>query len=169
MQCGEQAETVNHILFQCSIAREIWELAPLLTPPGDLLNAQTLEQNLQALFQQMPKSLNTVSLVPFIGWNIWKARNAFIFNNKRDHITDIISRSLMECNLWEQVIENLDDATGREACRPRHVTKDQLYNNCASYVCLVDASWLSKEQPAGIAWKLHQKGGRSLIQGKAAI
>ncbi|KAL1210984.1 hypothetical protein V5N11_035787 [Cardamine amara subsp. amara] len=30
--CGEDQESVNHLLFKCRIAKEIWDLAPVITP-----------------------------------------------------------------------------------------------------------------------------------------
>ncbi|KAG7593950.1 Ribonuclease H domain [Arabidopsis thaliana x Arabidopsis arenosa] len=31
--CGECLETANHLLFQCKLSKEIWELAPISAPP----------------------------------------------------------------------------------------------------------------------------------------
>ncbi|CAL9222664.1 unnamed protein product [Arabidopsis halleri] len=39
--CGDAAETVFHIFFQCRLAKEIWELSPLHIPSdGSWLDSQ---------------------------------------------------------------------------------------------------------------------------------
>ncbi|KAG7599291.1 Ribonuclease H-like superfamily [Arabidopsis suecica] len=32
-RCGECPETVNHLLFQCKLSKEMWKLAPISAPP----------------------------------------------------------------------------------------------------------------------------------------
>lgn len=44
LMCGEEKETVNHVLFQCRVVREVWELAPVNRKSGDLLSTQELFQ-----------------------------------------------------------------------------------------------------------------------------
>lgn len=113
-------ETINHILFQCRVAKEIWILAPVVTPSDDKFSTQDLFQNINSIFCLIPRKKGEHSLLPFLGWNLWKARNALAFDNKREHLAYIVSRALMEYRLWIQACEeaykkkNIKDRKSKE-------------------------------------------------------
>ncbi|KAG2286696.1 hypothetical protein Bca52824_046300 [Brassica carinata] len=40
----------------------------------------------------------------FLGWRIWKARNKLVFENKRDHITQIVNAAVMDSKIWKEAL-----------------------------------------------------------------
>lgn len=47
--------------------------------------------------------------------------------------------------------------------------KEQALKTCTAYACYVDASWISQEHQAGIAWSLLTKQGACVLQGSSSI
>lgn len=77
---GEGNETINHILFQCPLARQVWALCLLQSPRkgfgssifSNLAHALKISQN-----QDIIHHLRNVS--PWIIWILWKNRNRLLF------------------------------------------------------------------------------------------
>lgn len=100
--CGESIETISHLLYECRISREIWQLA------------------YPALFQSLEPGINLVCFVQniindgtrelpgrlawFLGWRIWKMRNILLFEKKREHIVHVIKSAIMDINLWKEAM-----------------------------------------------------------------
>ncbi|XP_027118787.1 uncharacterized protein [Coffea arabica] len=82
--CGEDSETIEHVLFHCSYATQVWKLAPI---QWDL----TLDH--QSCFKKWWTTVTEakartegndhLSLTANILWHIWKSRNAREFDDKQ--------------------------------------------------------------------------------------
>lgn len=92
--CGEGVEDIKHMLLECKVSKEIWSLS-LLDKFPEIEQNSTVQQFLQRIVEQ-----NTVNLdhtLPFfLGWRIWKMRNKVIYENKRDHIVQVIRAAWMD-------------------------------------------------------------------------
>lgn len=42
--CGEHVEDINHVLFQCRVSKEIWELSHAIHLTSNHFNRNTLEE-----------------------------------------------------------------------------------------------------------------------------
>jgi hypothetical protein len=86
--CRCQPETARHILFECRFSKHIWQQAASWLSCPSLLNdlrsgrGTVLEywHAITASPSACPKGLK--SAVILIGWELWKERNARVFNNK---------------------------------------------------------------------------------------
>ena len=65
--CGEEEESIMHLLFHCRVAREIWELSPLHIPPGQFLNHSTPAHVIHDLIFLQSRVEYNVPIFPFIG------------------------------------------------------------------------------------------------------
>lgn len=45
LRCGNEDETVNHVLFRCPFARLVWAISPIPAPPEGIQN-QSLCSNI---------------------------------------------------------------------------------------------------------------------------
>ncbi|KAL1210735.1 hypothetical protein V5N11_026506 [Cardamine amara subsp. amara] len=117
----------------------------------------------------MPAKKTVISLFPFIGWSLWKARNHLVFNDRRDHISHIVSKAITDYQLWQQAQTELSHDINALPCNALGVSTEDILNKSTGYVCFVDASWNSQTQPAGVAWTLQSKQGANIIQGEASI
>ncbi|XP_048630790.1 uncharacterized protein LOC125604440 [Brassica napus] len=171
--CGEEVETVKHMLFGCRVAREAWKLSLLNTcPQFDHLN--TTLSLLQELMERMQQGI-TDTLPFYLGWRLWKMCNKLVYENKRDHITQVIHAAIMDKQLWEEA-QNHNSVNN-----PQHstATQSQIAFPLSSFLhslpqridhfCIVDASWKSPEDQAGIGWSLTSIEGTPRFQGSSAI
>ncbi|OAP09670.1 hypothetical protein AXX17_AT2G08620 [Arabidopsis thaliana] len=74
-------ETVNHILFLCPYARQVWALSNILVPPEGF-GCIDLE-NFKYVFSMRHNeniSNETRAIFPWIVWFLWKNRNKLLFN-----------------------------------------------------------------------------------------
>lgn len=82
--CDQEQETIQHILIQCMVVREVWFLA--LQQVGLSTLAPSLEHTLHIWWIQaisrVPKELRKGlnSLVILVAWTIWKHRNRCVFD-----------------------------------------------------------------------------------------
>lgn len=107
-------------------------------------------------------SKDRISLFYFLGWRIWKQNNDMIFQSKRWFIPNVINKNIVDGKVWLE-------ASDRN-CVNFPLARDSSYQNNGSsqnnvlsnvqhaifqaiyYCCLVDASWTSSTQNAGLAW-----------------
>ncbi|KAL1219046.1 hypothetical protein V5N11_025694 [Cardamine amara subsp. amara] len=85
--CGEEGESINHVLFTCTVARQIWALSRFPSPMGGF-DAFSVYSNLSYLFNMgksriLPQQIKR--LFPWILWRIWKNRNFFPFEARAFH------------------------------------------------------------------------------------
>ncbi|KAG2266079.1 hypothetical protein Bca52824_073158 [Brassica carinata] len=71
--CGEEVETLSHMLFCCKVAKEIWSLSEISTAI-DVNQADIIPQTVLGLFSSQDR--NPQNTLPwFLGLRIWKMRN----------------------------------------------------------------------------------------------
>ena len=86
--CQCQPETARHILFECRFSKHIWHAAAAWLSCPDLLQRMGSGRPTVLHYWHVitktptahPKGLNSAMIV--ITWEIWKQRNARVFNNK---------------------------------------------------------------------------------------
>lgn len=83
--CGGEEEDINHVLFTCHIARQVWAEAGIPSPQFGF-SASSIFANLSFLFGV--KKLNrgsseSIRTWPWILWILWKSRNEFLSEGKR--------------------------------------------------------------------------------------
>lgn len=90
------------LYFNAGWAKKCGSLRLFIPPPGDILNHQTYNENLELLLSLNRARNKEVSLELFIGWRIWKSMNNLVFNNRKWLIPDIINKALVELNIWKE-------------------------------------------------------------------
>lgn len=99
-RCDGEAESVNHLLFQCPYARLVWVVAQVHIPPAGRWS-ESLFANLYWVLNQKtkyPTEEVDEEFVPWLLWRLWKNRNEFVFRG-RDCPTPITVRKA-----WEDVV-----------------------------------------------------------------
>lgn len=167
--CGDYDETVNHLLFQCKLTKEIWDLAPLSTPTGDFIKIHYLSENLQMMLSLNRNRINELKLFFLVGWRIWKMRNALIFESRRMSIPDIINKALIDLSIWNDVCKP-DQRTQQSSSNVLTATRDVSHtfedaiSKSQEYFCFVDGSWISPTHQSGIGWALYNKYSQLVIK-----
>lgn len=146
---------------------EKWRAIP--TPAGDVLSSQDLVQNLDLFLRRSQE--DEYKIFPFLLWRIWKMRNSILFQNKRYDIPHIINQAYLDWKLWEDAKKLKEkehlcilDASANANDSNKNIAEPDRQG----YYCLVDASWTSAQEKAGISWVLY-KDGQEIIKATSSI
>ncbi|WVZ76691.1 hypothetical protein U9M48_024644, partial [Paspalum notatum var. saurae] len=93
--CDQEEETINHILTSCVLSREVWTrvLSSLnfawVAPPtsASRFNSLWIEAT-RSIPKQLQNGFN--SLVFLVSWELWKHRNACIFEGRRSDLQAVL-------------------------------------------------------------------------------
>ncbi|XP_024013215.1 uncharacterized protein LOC112087539 [Eutrema salsugineum] len=153
-RCGDPEESINHLLFLCPPALQVWALSDFPSLPG-FFPSTSIYQNMSFLFWKT-KELGMTDphkdLYPWILWYIWKARNDKIFNGKEISSEDTLIHARVEAESWRIANRSEEDDVEFESCvpqssPPRHPTEFRR-----SPLCRVDASWIDHGSVSGLGW-----------------
>lgn len=93
-RCREPLETSQHIFDECPMASDVWALVNINIHPGAHRQPWFLGKDLP-----LPSQIS-LDVVMMIMWEIWKARNALIFDRKTLTAHDILRRVLDDLDSW---------------------------------------------------------------------
>ncbi|CAH2946075.1 MAG: hypothetical protein PPHERAN_6355, partial [uncultured Paraburkholderia sp.] len=106
-QCEEASETVEHLFFQCRKSKTIWKVAPI-SWDGMMSYAESVKEwwiqhcksrNCGEFQSRLELSLN-------LWWQIWKARNEWVFRGVRKSEVDIVRSATEE---WMEYKDAADE------------------------------------------------------------
>ncbi|XP_010431723.1 PREDICTED: uncharacterized protein LOC104716077 [Camelina sativa] len=176
-RCGEAPETINHLLFQCRISKEIWDLTANFNGIRSPFYLNSVDQNIELLLNLNNNQRKDASLFPFIGWRIWKMRNDLIFNNKRWSLPDTINKAILDFQQWKESYSINKHDSQKYTVPEHHKHQSSATNTSISsitkeakgYCCFVDASWNSPNDSTGIGWALYNKNAQIVLKGMVSI
>lgn len=100
--CGEEPETINHVLFTCHVARQVWALSSIPTPRGGF-HESSVYSNLNFLLNlksDVNGSLRVWRSWPWIVWNLWKRRNELSFRGRELTLEEVVKKAKNETEEW---------------------------------------------------------------------
>lgn len=147
-RCGS-SESITHLLFHCRYAQRVWQLAPFTTDldTSGIIDLQASWDYLCKLKCLPPTGLTSGSLVPWILWLIWKARNKFVFEGHSSEPEDTLSMAIVLAREWNS--EQRKDPIARTNLTPPLAPPPP-----ATVVVRTDAAWASSTHDAGLGWVL---------------
>jgi len=101
VRCGTIEETINHTIFKCHPARQIWALSKIPTVPG-VFPTDSIYVNLDHLFSRIPSDFDSFAY-PWIILYIWKARDEKVFENVEKDPLDVLCLAEKEAQSWQLV------------------------------------------------------------------
>ncbi|XP_027150299.1 uncharacterized protein LOC113750534 [Coffea eugenioides] len=110
--CGDNAETIEHMLFFCPTAKVVWKLAPVKW--DGIAELQGNFWNWWVAVMQSAKEahgLDRIQLTVSILWQVWKARNKMTFQAERGNAKLIVDKAHSE---WLEY-EACNETNGRPA------------------------------------------------------
>ncbi|CAA7032385.1 unnamed protein product [Microthlaspi erraticum] len=142
MRCGMAAETVNHTLFECPPALQVWALSPIPTAPQRFPTG-SLFANMAYLFWNLPDD-DRMRMYPWLIWYIWKSRNDKVMANVDWDPNEIVIKATAESSAW---------VTAQE----KHVMLCPILTTSEESprmgdICQVDGAWKETESRAGLGW-----------------
>ena len=107
--CGDDRESINHVLFSCCFARQVWALSPIPSKVNGF-DHDSVFANMSYLLHGENWQLLTEEqrrVWPWIVWNLWKRRNEMLFGGSCLDPLDLVKKATTEANEWSlaQVVE----------------------------------------------------------------
>ena len=146
-RCGLWEDEI-HVFASCPFAAKVWDLAPGLHKPSHaapnsvthLLYGACLMRNLP------PTGIGSTPLAPWIFWNLWKARNKLLFEDKHYTEHETILKAITDAREWfkAQTLVIKIPKPKFPATAPRR----NLVQHCVH----VDAAWLASSRRCGMGW-----------------
>ncbi|WVZ63192.1 hypothetical protein U9M48_012845 [Paspalum notatum var. saurae] len=103
--CDQAEETIQHVLVSCVFARQVWTLIfhdlglPSIVPqPGCTRFSNWWGQSIKSVEKAIRKGLN--SLVILVAWEIWKHRNACVFEGVVPCVQQVRQAMVEEGTVW---------------------------------------------------------------------
>ena len=95
-------------------------------------------------------------------------QNKVLFENKRDHILSVIHAAHLDYKTWMEEMIKANVHT-EQPQRSKINSIQEVHRPETKDYCIVDASWISPTDKAGIGWSLHSREGTLRIRGSSAI
>lgn len=150
-QCGG-LESITHLFLHCPFAQQAWSIAPFGT---------TLESSGMVDLAENWTSIRTRTCLPpsgvisetlgiWILWNLWKARNKFVFEGHSGTPEDTVSIATVLAREWE---------SSQKKDPPPSIARNQRNQKKQSppgtMVIRSDAAWNHGGAAAGLGWVIH--------------
>lgn len=151
-RCGDSEETINHLLFECPPALQVWALSDYPSLPG-YFPSTSVYQNMNLLFRRKRNVAYMEPLIetfPWILWYIWKARNEKVFNGKEISPGDTLQLASIEAECWRKA--NLPEDGEEDELQPAPSRVSTLPVNPQCPTCQIDASWVDNGTVSGLGW-----------------
>lgn len=163
LMCGEASETVNHILFQCPLARQVWALSDVPCPISGF--GSSIFSNLHHLMQ-----ISQVEIIPmnlrfvnsWILWILWKNRNKLLFEGKGALANRIVDKALEDGNQW-LLAQKKGLQSNSSNC---HQTVNWLPPKEGELKCNIGFAWSRKRALSGAAWVVRDSQGSVLLHSR---
>ena len=151
------SESINHLIFHCPFAREVWKLSPLGGSFGisGLTDLRADWNDLHRLGCLPPTGLTSSPLVPWILWALWKDRNRFVFENFAGSPAEVLSQAIVLAKEWSVAQDK------KETVRQRI---PQPLPRVAETVARSDAAWSAVTKNAGLGWVVVTREQRNLLK-----
>ncbi|XP_013668888.1 uncharacterized protein LOC106373226 [Brassica napus] len=144
-RCG-CSESINHLLFHCPFAREVWKLSPL-DGNFEVSGLTDLRADWTAVHAQRclpPAGVSDTMLVPWILWSIWKARNKFLFENFAGNPADTLSMAIVAAREWVGAQQEKEVKSSPTSIQGTEEQVDMVIRS--------DAAWSVTNKCAGLGW-----------------
>lgn len=150
-RCGN-VESIQHILFQCSYAQQVWKLAPFkqVLPTDSFDIVRMGMENMLGAICLPPIGIGSYPLTPWICWNLWKSRNQLVFMERLWSAEETLLKSILDAKEWHAAQVKLKSSpppspypSFRNGVSPPAHT---------SVVCRVDGAWSKDLKVAGLGW-----------------
>lgn len=168
--CGQGAESICHVLFHCQTAKEVWELSSIPSPPAGWSQSSVFLNLYHLIKCSKITAIGACSRqsFPWILWHLWKARNAFCYENQAPVSSVIFQRASEDAAIWLNLHKVLPKVNSAEGTATNISPKWQKPSS-SFLKCNVAASWDASTKTGGGAWVVRDKNGTVLVHSRKAF
>ncbi|KAG7577746.1 Ribonuclease H domain [Arabidopsis thaliana x Arabidopsis arenosa] len=177
--CGEEGESINHVLFTCSVARQLWAISGVPTPEFGF-GRSAIFANMQFLFELQKNFLVPAQirrLWPWVLWRLWKNRNKLCYEGTQFCPAKSFEKIKEDAHEWSiaqsQINSTESHSIGHNASGsvPCDVPVSSPWQPPPPgwVKCNIGAAWSGKKCLAGSAWVLRNEHGVVLLHSRRAL
>ena len=169
--CGEEPETINHVLFTCHVARQVWALSSIPNPRGGFHESSVYSSLnfLLNLKSDVNGSLRVWRSWPWIVWNLWKRRNELRFRGRELTVEEVVKKAENETEEW-LLAQNVEKEwfVSEKAINP--VVGARWKPPPYGWLrCNVGVDWSKKDGLSGGGWVLRNESGVVILHSRRAF
>lgn len=97
--CGAHEDDL-HVFLNCPIAVEVWNQIPLAHKPLTSIPSLAMLIKQGKDYVPLPPTGLNAPLWPWVVWNLWKARNKLVFENRAFTAQEIVLKSIKDAKEW---------------------------------------------------------------------
>lgn len=157
-RCGGIEDDL-HTFLLCPFANSVWDLAPLTERPDASLPSLALLLSLGNKSINLPPVGIHIPLWPWILWNLWKAHNKLIFDDRSFSASEVVLKSIKDAKEWQEA-QLKDGCLLNESTRPPR--RNSSTQNVSGLICNVDAAWSQETGDCGVGGIFKGPGSASL-------
>nr|VDD32822.1 unnamed protein product [Brassica oleracea] len=105
-----------------------------------------------------PLGLTDDALLPWLLWDLWKARNLMVFEGKCFQVEDIITKAVVDARAWEM-------ANFQTRIQEKKAPSSRIPSSAPA--CWIDGAWPEATLTGGIGWIIKSEGGEVLCRGSS--
>ncbi|KAG7533614.1 Zinc knuckle CX2CX4HX4C [Arabidopsis thaliana x Arabidopsis arenosa] len=169
--CGEVGESINHVLFTCSLARQIWALSGVPTPEFGFQNG-SIFANIQFLFDLKKNGLIPDHIKrswPWVLWRLWKNRNKLFFEGLIFCPLKSFQKIQEDTHEWFLAQTKIHIGDSENFCSEEPSLHCWDPPPSGWLKCNIGASWSGKKRLCGGAWVLRNEQGEVLLHSRRAF
>lgn len=169
--CGQEGESINHVLFTCPVARQVWAIFLFPFPEGGF-SEESVYRNFQSLFDIKKNGkipLRNRRCFPWILWRLWKNRNKFFFEGASYCPAETVVKIDEDMDEWftSQLIPTSVDV--EESISRLEVKKEWEPPPTDWVKCNIGLRWSNKHGFAGASWVVRNASGVVLQHSRRAF
>ena len=166
--CGLEGETLNHVLFTCTVAKQTWAESNFSHPEFGFDSSSVYSNILYVLKTKknilIPEQIRRCG--PWILWLIWRNRNSFLFEGKIALGPSFIKGCFEEDDRWS-MIKTLDDQEKSiDLARKKKILFRWKPPPISWLKCDIASSWDKIIYKSVAAWILRNRQGKVLLHGR---
>lgn len=169
--CGLDGESINHILFSCTLARKVWAISGFPHPRGgfDALSVYANVNYLLTVWTSNSDLRSSTQSFPWILWYLWKNRNSLLFEGVVFDGEQICSKAIEEAQVWSAAqARRPDEGAGFQRTSERRNTIWTVPPS--NFVkCNIGIKWSKAKQELGVAWILRNTDGFALFHSRRSF
>lgn len=163
--CGNDGESINHVLFSCTLARHIWAMSsfPCLDSGFDDISLFSNIHYVLNMSKSNKVPLEVRRTFPWLLWFMWKNRNGLFFEGKVCLASKVVEKAQKETELWflAQSLEKKEDFGINQ--HKIWVKRKWSLPHAPWLKCNIGVAWSKEHHMGGASWILRNSIGKVLL------